>query len=168
MFDFTALTPLFSDEALIREFSLEQVATFYDKFKDDFINSPFEVDGKPIKIVEHGSKIQEYSHLCETFTHIITRGSTKNRLYDCERANRAHWIKPILQNNNQKEVLYYRWLDGDGTCKHHYWLISKSFMVVLKTIGNFQQIVTAFCVDNDQKLIYYERFMDFRDGKGSC
>ncbi len=41
-------------------------------------------------------------------------------------------------------------------------------MVILKEISSELQIVTAFCVDADQKLKFFERFADFRDGKSDC
>jgi hypothetical protein len=41
-------------------------------------------------------------------------------------------------------------------------------MVVLKDVGANCQIVTAFCVDGDQKLKFYERYKDYQDGNGTC
>lgn len=41
-------------------------------------------------------------------------------------------------------------------------------MVVLKSISDDMAIVTAFCVDADLKIKFYERYKYFEEGKGTC
>ncbi|WP_025146588.1 hypothetical protein [Pedobacter jeongneungensis] len=86
-------------------------------------------------------------------------------MYDCQRANRVHWIKPILQAHPCKDILYYRWKDEKGVCKHHYWAFSLDFMIVTVDVKPDEQIVTTFCVDKDSKAEFYTRFKDFEEGK---
>ncbi len=64
--------------------------------------------------------------------------------------------------------MYYKWKDKDGICKEHYWLTAKKFMVVLKDVDPDKQIVTSFCVDDDERLNYFERYDNYRNGKGNC
>ncbi|MDR3693331.1 hypothetical protein [Mucilaginibacter sp.] len=164
------LTVLIHEDELSASFDEEQLDLIYMKFTEDFINSPFEVNGKLVKIYTQKSRIKQYSKYCESFVHIISReyASSDGRIYICDRANRVHWIKTILLSHPCKDIYYYKWLDDKGVCKEHFWYFNKNFMVVLKDIGANVQIVTAFCVDPDEKLKYYERYTDYRDGNGTC
>lgn len=170
MINIKNLKPLISDDKLKTEIDHEQIKIFNDNFVDDFITNPFEVKGKKIRIENKPPKATEFSAYTESFYHIITRTTNyyNERLYDCNRANRIHWIKPILLSPPSKEIMYYRWKDEKGICKEHFWHFSEKFMVVLKTISNDFQIVTAFCVDDDEKQKYFERFRDFKDKIKIC
>lgn len=160
------LRPFFSDEELDASFNKGQVDVLFEQFKTDFVYDPFTVDGKVIKLFHQKSKIAQYADYSESFTHIISREShfAGGRLYDCQRANRIHWIRPVLLAHPNKEIFYYRWKDDKGVCKHHYWYFSKDFMVVTVDIAADLRIVTTFCVDKDQKKVFYERYSDFKGG----
>ncbi|NOS94693.1 MAG: hypothetical protein HOP30_22505 [Cyclobacteriaceae bacterium] len=162
------LVPFFDDNELEPGFNTEQIDQFFETFKTDFISNPLMVNGKKIKFIGKVSKIKEYSKYPETFIHIITRSLTNERIYDSRRANRIHWIKPILLSHPCNDVKFYRWKDDDRICKDHYWFFAKDFMVVLKDVSQDLQIVTAFCVDKSQKATFYERFRDFQQGNGNC
>lgn len=159
------LKPYFNDEVLDSSFNKQQLDELYEVFKQDFVFDPFTVDGKKIKIIHSKSIITQYSDYSETFAHIVSRETyTYNaRLYECKRANRIHWIKPILLAHPAKDIFYYRYNDK-GACRHHYWYFEKDFMVVTQDIKPDLRIVTAFCVDADQKKRFYERYSDFKDG----
>lgn len=164
------LDGFFNEEEIKSEFNEQQVNALYEKFKEDFVDNPFTVRGKTVKIISQHSKISQYSTFCESFVHIITRRykGAGGRIYDASRANKIHWIKEILINSSSKEIFYYKWMDDDGICKEHFWYFKKDFMVVLKDIAQNVQIVTSFCVDSDDKLMFYERYSDFKEGNGSC
>ncbi len=160
------LKPYFAEEDLDASFNKQQVNELYEVFKNDFVFDPFTIGGKRIKIVHQKSRIPQYVDYSETFTHIITRLAYAfgNRVYECNRANRIHWIRPILMGHPCKEIFYYRWKDDDGICKHHYWLFDQDFMVVAADVRPDLRIVTAFCVDKDEKMKFYERYTDFKGG----
>lgn len=163
------LTPLIPDQELDQNINIDQINLLYARFRADFIDNRFQISGKNIQIIQSVSKVTQYNQYAETFVHIITREITYNaRLYDCNRANRVHWIKPILLAHPCKEVLYYKWQDDKGVCKEHFWFFAKDFMVVLKDVRADLQIVTAFCVDKQDKARFYERFVDYRDGNALC
>lgn len=161
------LKPFYDENELDKSFNSSQIDNLYRIFTDNFIDNNFLFEGKQLKIFPGTSKISQYSKYCETFVHIISRHShiAGERVYDCHRLNRSHWIKPILESYPNSSIKYYRWKDNESVCKHHYWFYDKDFMVVLKDIGSMTAIVTCFCVDADEKLKFYERFSDFRDGK---
>lgn len=163
------LRPLFEDNEIIASFDLaqDQINIFYKHFVNDFIENPLVVKSKNVKIFAQNSKIKQFSNYAETFVHVVTREikSENQRFYECNRANRIHWIKPILTSPPCGDILYYKWKDERGRCKDHYWFYEKDFMVVLKEFKPDMQIVTAFCVDNDEKLKFYERYRDYKTKK---
>ena len=161
------LKPYFDESELDSSFNKNQVDQLYEVFKEHFVFDPFTVGGKKIKIIHQKSRIEQYADYSETFTHIITRKAYTfgNRIYLSDRANRIHWIKPILQSPPCKDIFYYRWKDDDGVCKHHYWLFDLDYMVVTVDVKPDLRIVTAFCVDKDEKKKFYERFKNFREGE---
>lgn len=163
-----SLKPTYSDDELVKEFNAEQIAKFYEIFTKEFMDDTVIVHGKKIKIAPVNSRIQEFKEYNETFVHIITRDTSHGRIYTAERANRVHWIKPILENSESKAIIYYKWKDDRGICKEHFWFFKRDFMVVLKPLSSDLMIVTAFCVDDDEKAKFHERFKDFQDGNGTC
>lgn len=161
------LAPIFGDDELIMSLNPLQVAEFYKIYVVDFIENPFEVEGKKIKLITSNSTIVGLKEYQESFAHIVTRKYKGERTYMADRANRIHWIKEILLSHPCEDVKFYKWKDDQGVCKYHYWLLSKGFMVVLKDIGKDTQVVTAFCVDEDKKLVYWERYKAYSGG-GEC
>jgi len=138
----------------------------FEVFKTDFIDNPFLVDTSRIKLIFEKSKIPGFTKYPETFVHIITRKSTisKKRNFEPERANRIHWIKPILQQKDDKRIKFFKFKDEDGVLKDHYWFQDMDFMIVLKPISSDVQIVTAFCVDKTEKDKYKNRYLEYRKG----
>ncbi|SDF99367.1 MULTISPECIES: hypothetical protein [Pedobacter] len=161
------LKPYFEDDILDASFNKPQLDELYEVFKEHFVFDPFEIDGKRIKIIHQKSRVKQYSEYSETFAHIISRKTyiLDARIYECQRANRIHWIRPVLQSHPCKDIFYYRWKDDEGVCKHHYWLFDKNFMVVTVDVKPDLRIVTTFCVDNDQKSKFYERYKNFQEGE---
>lgn len=170
MIDIADLKPFFDDYTLDATINHDQLVKLNEVFVSDFINNPFKIDEKQIRIEQKPPKQKEFSAYSESFYHIITRTSNyyNDRIYECNRANRIHWIKPILLSHPCNDIKYYKWRDEQNICKEHYWYLSKNFMIVLKTITKDLKIVTAFCVDDDEKLKYYERFKNYQEGKSSC
>lgn len=160
-----SLQPYFSADELEASETAEQLAVFYASFKTDFIDTPYIHKGKEVVVAGYTSKIKLFQEYSSSFHHIVTRmiNPAGRRIFDCHRANRVHWIKPILDAHESKQILFYKWRDDDKICKEHYFAIHLDFMVILKENSNSWQLVTAFCVDPDEKKKYYERYIDFRD-----
>lgn len=170
--DLRGLKPIFEEDDLISDVDSDQIQLniFYENFERDFVKDPFKVKGKSIKIFSGKSKIEKYAAYAESFVHIVTRDykSQPDRLFEPQRANRIHWIKPILLAYPNREIFFFKWKNDRGICLEHYWLYAKDFMVVLKEINPTYQIVTAFCVDYEEKINFYELYKDYKDGKGYC
>lgn len=164
------LEPYFPLDIINAQIDHEQLAVLHKLFVADFIDSKPIINGKTIYIDERMAEPKEYSNYTKTFYHIITRTikTYRDRFYECERANRIHWIRPILESHPCKDILYYKWRDPKGLCREHFWLVHKKFMVVLADTAPGKQIVTSFCVDDGRKDDYFLNYATYRDGKCDC
>lgn len=164
------LIPWFSYDEIQKLSEEQQIEAFYKVFKEDFLRDDVYINGKRIKIILSKSKMPDFKQYEETFAHIITRElkSQKDRFYEQNRANRIHWIKEILTSPPCNDIKYFKAKDDKGICKEYYWLIHKAFIVVLKNLSDDVQIVTAFCVDEEEKLKYFELYKNYGSGKSEC
>lgn len=144
----------------------EQLKEMLDCFMDDFVNNPFQIKGCDVKVIIRQSWHKDFKGMPETFVHLITRESKykERREFDRERANRIHWVKEVLINHTSARIKYFEYADNKGIVKQHYWLQEKNFMVVLKPVQLNLLVVTAFCIDNYEKVKYRKRYNDFMDG----
>lgn len=162
MLELDDLEELFDDLGY-EELTNEQLKTLLGIFRTDFIDQPFEVEGQRVKIVDKASFSREFKGCPETFVHLITRDSKMKgqRMFDPARANRLHWIKPILLHSKDSRIKYYEFTDNKGILKKHFWFQEADFMVVLKPIGNELLVVTGFKVDAPERRTYLKRYRDF-------
>jgi hypothetical protein len=165
------LKPFFDDNQLITVFDPEndQIRLFYECYMEDFVRNSVLVNGKNVTVFSQNSKITTFKNFQETFVHLITREvkSINQRFYEGTRANRIHWIKPILEAYPNKKIFYYKWEDEKRILKDHFWLFDKDFMVVLKEYKPNFQIITAFCVDADMKRTFFERYKEYNLRNGN-
>lgn len=129
-----------------------------------FVKNPIELGGRKVKIVDKASFNREFRGYPETFVHLITRESKLKgqRMFDKERTNRLHWIKPILLNTADPRIKYYEYSDEKGVLKQHFWFQERDFMVVLKPIGRDLLVVTGFKVDKLEKQTYLKRYQNYQ------
>ena len=162
MLDLDDLEELFDDLGY-NEPTKDQLAQLLGIFQKDFVDEAFAVDGCRVKIVDKDSFNREFKGYPETFVHLITRESKMKgqRMFDRERANRLHWIKPILVNSQDVRIKYYEYLDEKGIVKKHFWFQENDFMVILKPIGNDLLVVTGFVVDKLERNTYLRRYQKY-------
>ena len=77
--------------------SAEHLEELFQLFKADFIDNVFYFDGCKVKIDIANSKEEGFEAYPHTFVKIITRGDKGKRSFDKKRANKIHWIRPILE-----------------------------------------------------------------------
>lgn len=164
------LKPLFTSGELAKASREEIIEKCFQHYHEDFGKEPVMVKGKRVKVISSLSGIPGFEKYPETFAHIATREikSQRERFFEVERAIRVNWIKPILTSNPTKAILYFKWKDERNLCKEYYWFFSGKFMVVVKEVSPDLQIVTAFCVDKEEEIKYFEWYNDYKDGKSNC
>jgi len=162
MIDLDALEPLFNKIDLEPDSAIKK--KLFDIFKTDFIDNPFFIDGKKIKVILANSKVEGFYDYPETFVHIITRKSkiTGKRSFIPDRANRIHWVKNILLQKDDDRINFFKWVDDEGILKDHYWFVENNYMVVVKPLPSNVLIISAFCVDNDEQLSYSKKYQEYR------
>ena len=115
-----ALKPYFADG--VAETEQEKMDELYAIFHRDFFENTVIIDGIPLKVKPYLYKNSKKDNLpvdferyYEKFVHVITRTikggryktSGKIREFREERANRVHWIRPILENKEDSALLIF-------------------------------------------------------------
>ncbi len=146
----------------------EQLYAIYGKYLTDFANNPFEIDGMTVTVNKQKVKTsKKYDKFLlekhETFCHIVSRGldNSGKRSFDPNRANKIHWIKPILENRNDKRIKYFEGLNSEGQWCRFYWYKEKSYIVVLKEIRYDLLLVTGYCVDPSETSKFNKQWQDY-------
>jgi len=135
----------------------EQLRLMYAEFKRDFIDSSLVIDGLNVKVILDDSKVEGFENYPETFVHLITRkNQLKERVFDRHRANKIHWVKCILENRIEDEIIYFEYPEEDGTIRNYYWYKEEGFLVIMEKITPDYLIVTSFNIDNKRNEKYFE------------
>ena len=59
---------------------------------------------------------------------------TGKRVFDYQRANRVHWIRPILEQRIDPRIKYFQYTEGDGALRDYYWYDNKNYIVIVEQI----------------------------------
>lgn len=151
------LEPYFDDLGCDPEKEEEKIRVLYDLFCEDFVNNPFKVNGTTIAIKNefsaHRGQPIYFGEFYHDFVHTITRKSdiTNLRCFEPNRANRIHWIKPILLNWRNCRIKIYQFVETDGKVRDYFWYKDKFFVVVLEKILPNYWLVSAHIVDSDDR-----------------
>jgi len=109
-----------------------QLDLLFAEFKRDFTDSTFTIDGLNVKVILKNSRVEGFERFPETFIHLITRkGKSNKRTFDRHRANKIHWVKCILENRSEEEIIYFEFPEEDGTTRNYYWFKEECFLVCL-------------------------------------
>ena len=82
------------------------------------------------------------------FWHLTSCDSPMGRLPELRRAERIHWIKPILENSeNYEEILVFAYGEKK-TARTYVWIKERDYLIVLKPLnGDRHLLLTAFFID---------------------
>jgi hypothetical protein len=136
--------------------STEHLEELYQLFKSDFIDNVFYFDGSKVIIDIRNSKEDGFENYPHTFVKIITRGNKGKRAFDKKRANKIHWIRPILENRNTEDITCFQYLEPDGKIRDYFWFKEGYFLVVMEKITPDYVIVSCFHIDDERNQKYYE------------
>lgn len=163
MIDLDDLDELFDDLGF-SEPTPEQINKMYEIFLNDFVKNTLRVKGKVVKYDGTRSKDPLFRGKEETFRHIVTRKSKMRdrRDFDRQRANRIHWIKPILKNSDDNRVWYFERLNDKNQNQHYYWYKSRDFLVILREVEPDVLLVTSFYVDGLEKAMYLDWYKEYK------
>ena len=161
------LEPYFDDLGFGPEEEEENIRELYAVFCEDFIESECIVNGITVAIKEAMSKhvgqpayFKEFKH---DFVHTVTRQGniSKRRVFEPQRANRIHWIKPILENSSDARIRTYQFTESNGKVRDYFWYEEKDFVVVLEKVLPNYWLITAHIVDDKRK--HQKRLWAYKD-----
>lgn len=149
--------------------TIEQLHTL---FCDTFVNGTVILDGREVKVKPFLYECADIDHLPdwynglnEKFVHIITREvkadrhktSKLIREFRSERALRLHWIKPILENCNDKRIRRFKCLEYSGREREYFWF-NQGYMVIVEFLSIDFALITGFCVDEGNQAYYMRKY----------
>lgn len=133
----------------------------YDIYSTDFIQKPFQFDGKPIKVRrEPPSRNKD-----KAFWHICGEDDEQSSWVDFRRHERLRWPKAIILHHDDATVK--RWSDDhhngpSGILRTNLWF-NDEYLVVLEPRSNYVLFITAYCTDSGHTVRKLEkRFQDAR------
>lgn len=159
------LEDLFDDLDIERP-TVEQLYRLYGIFLNDFVRTKLMIKGKELTVNESKSSHPMFKGKAETFVHIITRKNryTGKRIFDRERANRIHWIRPVLENASDNSIFCFERINDQGENQYFYWFKERDFIVILREIKPSLLLITSFCVDTIERNMYTSWYRKYKDG----
>jgi hypothetical protein len=157
------LTPYFDS---LNENEEEKIDELHAVFQDHFLDNIFYYGKMRVVVKRHFYRHEKdglpahFSRYFEKFVHIVSRTidnkkGQKKREFRAERANRIHWIKPILENSGDRRITCFRNREADQSIREYFWFREKDFMVILEEVLPDYVMITCFCVDNEN-VKYFE------------
>lgn len=136
----------------------EIIQRIYKAFKSDFEDKELIIEGLKVKVIIKKSEVKGFESYPETFVHLITRKSESGkRVFDKRRANRIHWIRPILENRNSPEIIYFEFIENNGASRDYYWYKDEGYIVIMEKIYPNYLIITSFVIDGKKERDYYSK-----------
>lgn len=152
----------------------EKIKELFKVFQRDFCDeaNPLCIDGQgfSIKKIKYAlsafdSLPDHFNNYYETFVHIITRvnksprKSSDSREFRPERANRVHWMRPIIENSSDWRIKRFKFVESNGVVREYYWYENFDYMVVTQPISSGILLITGFCVDGSNKSHYQNKYV---------
>jgi len=143
----------------------DQLYQMYGIFLNDFVTNKMTIQGKQLMVNMGKSNHLLFKRKSETFVHLVTRENkyTGKRVFDRERANRIHWIRPILENVSDNRILFFEKVNDKGINQLYYWYKERDFIIIIREIKPALLLITSFCVDVTKKNMYTSWYRQYKD-----
>ncbi|MBR9855743.1 MAG: hypothetical protein GYB37_14385 [Algicola sp.] len=131
----------------------DQMYQLYGVFKKDIIEEPIYIDDIRVLYDRRRSRHPLFRGKPVGFEHICTRESKHSgkRNFDPERANKIHWIKPVVHYRDNGRIRFFERSHSNGQNQRYFWLYEKDYVVIIREITESLQLVTAFKVDEIER-----------------
>jgi len=157
------LTDIFDDLPTDKP-TKDQLYKMYGIFLNDIVNNPIFIDGVKLSFNRNKSKHPICKGKMQAFEHIITRKNKYKgkRDFDRERANKIHWIRPIINNSTDPRIKFFTRINDEGFNQLYYWYEEKGFMIIIREINPDLLLITSFSVDELNRTKYKEWYNESR------
>ncbi len=164
MIELDDLEDLFEDLSIDGP-SANQLYQMYGIFLEDFHKFPITINGVKLKYNSNRSNHPICKGKAQAFEHIITRESKYSGLrnFDPFRANKIHWIKPIINYVNDRRIKYFEEINSSSQNQLFYWYEEKNFVVIIREIKPDYLLITSFCVDKEERFSLKKKFDLYRN-----
>lgn len=142
----------------------DQLYKLYGIFLNDIKINHIIIKGVPLSYNRNISKYPVCKGKLKAFEHLITRGNdyTGKRDFDPARANKIHWIRPIIENVSDPRIKYFECLNDDGYNQQYYWYQEKHFIVIIREINPELMLITSFCIDKNEDLKFRQIYNGYK------
>jgi hypothetical protein len=121
----------------------------------EMLYAVFDIDFRQSKPVFEGREIHYFPELRDggkevIFWHLITcEDETRSkRIPEENRAARLSWVRCLIENCAQAEVLYWDYLEHNGDVKTYIWLVEDDFLILLKRLKDgTRRLLTSFYIE---------------------
>lgn len=80
------------------------------------------------------------------------------RYPDLRRCERLPWVRPIIENSREPELLAWDYREGHGNIRTYVWFKDRRFVVIMKKYRDCRRrLLTSFYVDENYKTRDFER-----------
>lgn len=86
------------------------------------------------------------------FWHLITHedATRSSRIPEVNRAARLAWVRCLIDNCEQTEVMHWDHLEHDGSVKTYIWYVDGDFLVLLKRLKDgTRRLLTSFYIEHE-------------------
>lgn len=142
----------------------EQITEMYEVFLNDIVRNPIMIKGIPLSSNRNKSNHPICRGKSQGFEHAITRENKHSgkRHFDKERANKIHWIKPVIENVTNSRIKYYEQVNDKGKNQLFYWFKEKKFIVIVREINPDLMLITSYSVDAGNEYQFKKGYEEFR------
>jgi hypothetical protein len=143
----------------------DQLYQMYGIFLNDIAKNPIVLNGRMLKYNSNRSNHPVCRGKAQAFEHVITRESkiSGKRDFDRERANKIHWIRPVLLNASDVRIKYFERVNDKGQNQYFYWYQEKSFIIIIREIQPDILLITSFSVDNLERYKFKKWYDEYRN-----
>ena len=119
--------------------------SLYAVFERDFKSTQPVFKGEPVWFfpeLEDGKEV--------IFWHLTHKkdGETRERLPDPRRAERLPWVRKIIDNADEPEILCWDFNEATGNVNTYLWLKDSDFVVIMKKYrNNSHRLLTSFYIE---------------------
>lgn len=140
-----------------------QLEELYRLYVDDVCNIVF--NDEILKVNTNKSRHPICKGKQQTFEHLITRKSkySGKRCFDRDRANRVHWIKPIIENYKDARIKHFTEYNHKNELQFFFLYEEKDFIIIIRELSNGLMIVTAYFVDEGRKRGFKKKYFAYKE-----
>ena len=140
-----------------------QLEELYRLYLDDVCNIVFK--DEILKVNTNKTRNPICKGKPQTFEHLITRKSkySGKRCFDRDRANRIHWIKPVIENYKDARIKHFTEYNHKNELQFFFFYEEKDFIIIIRELSNGLMIVTAYYVDEGRKRGIRKKYFAYKE-----